>query len=175
MYGIVTRDELEARSERSDELLPYFAQLLELLELADWNSEATPHARCARSSGPLAVKRWPCFSSAEDDQRVELVRILWPHQSELQLLPDVSETLLPAYRPYGADRPHCSIKAGVGAMAGKFEVYKDRAGKYRFRLKASNGQVVASGEAHETKAATRKGCESVQNAAAGATIVETDS
>jgi uncharacterized protein YegP (UPF0339 family) len=30
-------------------------------------------------------------------------------------------------------------------MAGKFEVYQDRAGKYRFRLKASNGQVVATG------------------------------
>ena len=28
-------------------------------------------------------------------------------------------------------------------MAGKFEVYKDRSGKFRFRLKASNGQVVA--------------------------------
>ena len=35
-------------------------------------------------------------------------------------------------------------------MAGKFEVYKDRAGKFRFRLKASNGQVVATGEAYET-------------------------
>jgi uncharacterized protein YegP (UPF0339 family) len=33
---------------------------------------------------------------------------------------------------------------------GKFEVYKDRAGKFRFRLKASNGQVVATGEAYET-------------------------
>jgi uncharacterized protein YegP (UPF0339 family) len=31
-------------------------------------------------------------------------------------------------------------------MAGKFEVYKDRAGKFRFRLKASNGQVVATGD-----------------------------
>jgi uncharacterized protein YegP (UPF0339 family) len=60
-------------------------------------------------------------------------------------------------------------------MAGKFEVYQDRAGKYRFRLKASNGQVVASGEAYETKAAARKGCEAVQNAAAGASIVEADS
>jgi uncharacterized protein YegP (UPF0339 family) len=36
-------------------------------------------------------------------------------------------------------------------MAGKFEVYQDRGGKYRFRLKASNGQVVASGEAYETR------------------------
>ncbi len=32
-------------------------------------------------------------------------------------------------------------------MAGKFEVYQDRAGKYRFRLKARNGEVVAQGEA----------------------------
>ncbi len=34
-------------------------------------------------------------------------------------------------------------------MAGKFEVYQDRAGKYRFRLNASNGQVVATREAYE--------------------------
>jgi len=59
-------------------------------------------------------------------------------------------------------------------MAGKFEVYKDRAGKFRFRLKASNGQVVATGEAYETKASALKGCESVQKAADGAQIVETD-
>jgi uncharacterized protein YegP (UPF0339 family) len=40
-------------------------------------------------------------------------------------------------------------------MAGKFEVYQDRAGKFRFRLKASNGQVVATGEAYKTKAAAK--------------------
>ena len=60
-------------------------------------------------------------------------------------------------------------------MSGKFEVYKDRGGKFRFRLKASNGQVVATGEAYETKASALKGCESVQKAAQGATIVETES
>ena len=49
-------------------------------------------------------------------------------------------------------------------MAGKFEVYEDRSGKFRFRLKASNGQIVASGEAYESKAAAKKGCESVQKA-----------
>ena len=57
-------------------------------------------------------------------------------------------------------------------MSGKFEVYEDRSGKFRFRLKASNGQIVASGEAYETKAAARKGCESVQKAADGAPVVE---
>jgi uncharacterized protein YegP (UPF0339 family) len=58
-------------------------------------------------------------------------------------------------------------------MAGKFEVYEDKSGKFRFRLKASNGQIVASGEAYESKAAARKGCESVQKAADGAPIEET--
>lgn len=59
-------------------------------------------------------------------------------------------------------------------MAGKFEVYTDKAGKFRFRLKASNGQVVATGEAYETKTAAKDGCEAVQRAANGAQIVETD-
>ncbi len=61
------------------------------------------------------------------------------------------------------------------AMAGKFEVYKDRAGKFRFRLKASHGQVVATGEAYETKTAAKKGCEAVARTAGGPTIRETAS
>lgn len=60
-------------------------------------------------------------------------------------------------------------------MSGKFEVYQDRAGKHRFRLKASNGEIVASGEAYESKASAHKGCEAVQRAAEGATIVDADS
>jgi len=36
-------------------------------------------------------------------------------------------------------------------VAGKFEVYKDKAGKYRYRLKAGNGQVVLTGEAYNSK------------------------
>ena len=57
-------------------------------------------------------------------------------------------------------------------MAGKFEVYEDKAGKFRFRLKAGNGQVVAIGEDYETKAAAIKGTEAVQRAAEGATVVD---
>jgi uncharacterized protein len=52
-------------------------------------------------------------------------------------------------------------------MAGKFEVYEDKANKFRFRLKAGNGEVVAQGEAYETKASAHKGCEAVQRAATG--------
>jgi uncharacterized protein YegP (UPF0339 family) len=60
-------------------------------------------------------------------------------------------------------------KRGV-AMAGKYELYRDAAGKYRFRLKASNGQVIAVGEAYETKASAVKGIESVQKNAATTTV-----
>ena len=59
-------------------------------------------------------------------------------------------------------------------MAGKFELYKDKAGKYRFRLKASNGQVIAVGEAYESKAAAENGIASVQENAPGAPTVEVD-
>lgn len=55
-------------------------------------------------------------------------------------------------------------------MAGKFELYQDKAGKYRFRLKAGNGQIVAVGEAYETKAAAQNGIDSVKRHAADATV-----
>lgn len=56
--------------------------------------------------------------------------------------------------------------------AGKFEVHQDKAGKYRFRLKASNGQVIATGEAYESKASCLKGIESVKSNAGAAPITE---
>ena len=59
-------------------------------------------------------------------------------------------------------------------MAGKFEVYEDSNGKFRFRLKATNGEVVASGPSYSSKASAAKGCKSVLEAARGAEIVETD-
>jgi hypothetical protein len=57
-------------------------------------------------------------------------------------------------------------------MAGKFEVYTDKAGKFRFRLKAGNGEIVAQGEAYDTMAAAKEGCEAVKRAADGAPTVE---
>jgi len=38
-------------------------------------------------------------------------------------------------------------------MAAKFEVYKDGKGEYRFRLKASNGEIIAVGEGYKTNRA----------------------
>lgn len=55
-------------------------------------------------------------------------------------------------------------------MAGKFEVYQDKQGGYRFRLKAGNGQVIASGESYTTKKACLNGIESVRKNAPDATL-----
>ena len=53
----------------------------------------------------------------------------------------------------------------------KFEVYADKAGKTRFRLKAKNGQIIAVGEAYETHKACLAGVASVKKNAADAKIV----
>ncbi len=55
-------------------------------------------------------------------------------------------------------------------MAGKFELYKDRRGQFRFRLKASNGQVIATGEAYTTKRAALNGINSIRKNAADAKL-----
>ena len=58
-------------------------------------------------------------------------------------------------------------------MPGKFVVKKGPTGKFRFSLLSTNGQVVASSEAYETKRAALSGVASVQKLAAGAKIVDT--
>lgn len=47
-------------------------------------------------------------------------------------------------------------------MAGKFEIYKDKAGEHRFRLKASNGEIILTGEGYKEKAGCANGIESVR-------------
>lgn len=55
-------------------------------------------------------------------------------------------------------------------MAGKYELFTDAGGKYRFRLKAGNGQVIASSEAYESKASALNGIASVKSNAASETV-----
>ena len=54
----------------------------------------------------------------------------------------------------------------------KFEVYTDKAGEFRFRLKATNGQIIAVSEGYTTIANCLNGVESVKKNAADAPIVE---
>jgi len=52
----------------------------------------------------------------------------------------------------------------------KFELFQDKAGAFRFRLKARNGGVIAVSEGYSTKAACENGVESVRNNAPDAQI-----
>ncbi|MEP6788187.1 MAG: YegP family protein [Acidobacteriota bacterium] len=53
-------------------------------------------------------------------------------------------------------------------MAGKFEIKSGKTGKFRFNLKASNGQIVLTSEAYDSRAAAVKGIASVKNNAGNA-------
>ena len=58
------------------------------------------------------------------------------------------------------------------AQCPKFEMYVDKAGEYRFRLKATNGQVIAVSEGYVAKKSCENGIESVKKNAVDAPIVE---
>lgn len=60
----------------------------------------------------------------------------------------------------------------ISMAMGKFEVYPDKAGAYRFRLKAPNGEIIATSESYSSKAACMSGIESVKKNAASASVVE---
>ena len=54
----------------------------------------------------------------------------------------------------------------------KFEVYTDKAGEFRFRLKARNGQIIAVGEGYKKKASCLNGIDSIKRNAPEATLVK---
>jgi uncharacterized protein YegP (UPF0339 family) len=56
----------------------------------------------------------------------------------------------------------------------KFEVYKDNAGEFRFRLKAKNGEIIATGESYKAKASCLKGIESIKKNAPEAPVVKVE-
>ena len=54
----------------------------------------------------------------------------------------------------------------------KFELYEDKGGEYRFRLKARNGEIIAVSQGYGTRANCLNGIESVRRNAPDAEIVE---
>jgi uncharacterized protein YegP (UPF0339 family) len=53
----------------------------------------------------------------------------------------------------------------------KFELYKDKAGEFRFRLKASYGDIIGKSEGYKAKAIAKKGIASIAKNAPEAPIV----
>lgn len=56
----------------------------------------------------------------------------------------------------------------------KFEVYRDNSGEFRFRLKATNGQIIAVGEGYTTKTSCLNGIESVKKNAPEAPVEDAE-
>ncbi len=55
----------------------------------------------------------------------------------------------------------------------KFEIYTDKAGEFRFRLKAKNGEIIATGEGYKAKPSCKNGIESIRkNAPESEVVVE---
>ena len=52
----------------------------------------------------------------------------------------------------------------------RFDPFSDKAGKYRFRLKAANGEVIGASEAYESEAGCKAGIDAVKRWAKEATI-----
>ncbi len=62
----------------------------------------------------------------------------------------------------------------VEAVNPKFEIYTDKAGEFRFRLKARNGEIILASEGYKAKASCENGIESVRKNAPDAEIVEAE-
>ena len=56
----------------------------------------------------------------------------------------------------------------------KFEMYLDKAGEFRFRLKARNGEIIATSEGYKAKTGCLNGIESVKKNAPDAEIVNAE-
>lgn len=56
----------------------------------------------------------------------------------------------------------------------KFELYADKAGEFRFRLKAKNGEVIATSEGYKAKGSCENGIASVKKNAPEAEVVEAE-
>ncbi len=66
-----------------------------------------------------------------------------------------------------------TVEEIVAAKCPKFEMYTDKAGEFRFRLKATNGQIIAVSEGYKAKASCENGIASVRKNAEEAEIVDT--
>jgi len=65
-----------------------------------------------------------------------------------------------------------TVAGYAGISNPKFEVYTDKAGEFRFRLKARNGEIIATSEGYKAKASCLNGIESVKNHAPDAVVDE---
>ena len=67
-----------------------------------------------------------------------------------------------------------TVEPVVAVKCPKFEVYKDNADEFRFRLKASNGQIITVGQGYNHKSSCLNGIDSIRRNAPDANIVKVE-
>ena len=65
-----------------------------------------------------------------------------------------------------------TVEGFAAAKRPKFELYVDNAGEFRFRLKATNGEIIAASEGYKAKESCENGIQSVRENAPVAEMVE---
>ena len=65
-----------------------------------------------------------------------------------------------------------TVEDFAAAKRPKFELYVDNAGEFRFRLKATNGEIIAASEGYKAKESCENGIQSVRENAPVAEMVE---
>jgi uncharacterized protein YegP (UPF0339 family) len=88
---------------------------------------------------------------------------------------DSTEALI-GPRPFAKPSMSCfpvpSLQSIMPAQP-RFELFNDTAGEWRWRLVATNGEIIAdSGEGYTSKQGAKRGIESVKRVAEDATVVE---
>jgi uncharacterized protein YegP (UPF0339 family) len=86
----------------------------------------------------------------------------------------LSAALLAGFAALPSGRPAVGADAAADkASTATFEVYQDKAGEFRWRLRTQNGQVIAtSGDGYKEKRSCMAGIESVKKNAPGAAVKE---
>jgi uncharacterized protein YegP (UPF0339 family)/sporulation protein YlmC with PRC-barrel domain len=92
----------------------------------------------------------------------------WQEEQDLELLDRYYTSY--GYEPYMGIVQQRVTKIGSHKPDAKFEITKDVAGEFRFKLVATNGQTIAVSEGYSTKDNALRGIESVKQNAAAAVI-----
>lgn len=95
--------------------------------------------------------------------------------SEVYLTAAACRRGIESVRKNAPDAPFfdCTLQNAPICANPKFELYADRAGCFRFRLRARNGKILAFSEGYRTKDGCQKGIESVRKNAISAQIINT--
>ena len=74
----------------------------------------------------------------------------------------------------GAEIEDQTVEGYAALKHPKYEIYLDKGGEFRFRLKAKNGEIIAVSEGYKAKARCKNGIESVKKNAPDAPVVKAE-